>query len=293
MDAEAGGGRAGELDIRRFDPSTMKPHRISVCIGKRGTGKSILIQDIMYHMRNQLHYGLAMTPTQQSAESFRSYMPASSVYNEYRVDVLGRMLSTQRSRSQERGMAGVRPLFLVLDDCMYDKSVIKGKEIRDLFMNGRHYKMFFVAAVQYLMDLSPALRTQVDYCFALRENVIANRERLYKYFFGIFPSYDDFSRVLDACTANFECLVIDNTVQSNSISDCVFWYKAKHELPPFKLCAPVFWELEKKRNAPQADVQPQQQAQRSMPCIVDSLPRRARSGVQRIVKHGETLPGVG
>ena len=35
-----------------------------------------------------------------------------------------------------------------------------------------------------------------------------------------------FCKVMDACTENYECLVLDNTVKSNKIQDCVFWYKA-------------------------------------------------------------------
>jgi len=264
----------GEIDIRRFDPSTMKPHRISVCIGKRGTGKSTLLKDIMSTMQHT-HYGVAMSPTNESVVSFRTYMPSSSVYTDYRVDVVERMLASQREKSHD-GQGDIRSLFLALDDCMYDKALIKGKAIRDLFMNGRHYRISFIMAVQYLMDLPPALRTQVDYCFALRENVIANRERLYKFFFGIFPSYADFARVLDACTEDYECIVIDNTVQSNNISDCVFWYKAEPEQPPFRLCAQVFWDLDSRlhgqQGAAQAEQQPQEGGTRTVCRVVKRLP---------------------
>ena len=80
--------------------------------------------------------------------------------------------------------------------------------------------------MQYCMDLSPDLRTNVDYVFILRENVIQNRERLWKSFFGIFPSFEIFNQVMNACTENFECLVLDNTSRSNKLEDCVFYYKA-------------------------------------------------------------------
>jgi len=144
-----------------------------------------------------------------------------------------------------------------------------------------------MAAVQYLMDLGPALRTQVDYCFALRENVISNRERLHKYFFGVFPRFEEFSRVLDACTANYECLVIDNTVQSNNITDCVFWYKASPDLPPFRLCAPVFWELEQRRSGRSGDAA----AAQAVSYVIDTVPSAPRtSTLKRIVKH--PLPGL-
>lgn len=296
---ETSGHNGTELDIRRFDPSTIKPHRIVVAIGKRGTGKSVLLRDILHSQRHRLEYGLAMTPTHESAASFEAFMPPSSVYREYRGDVVTTMLEMQRNKSHEKGMDALRSMFLVLDDCMYDKTVMKSKTIRDLFMNGRHYKCFFIAAVQWLMDLGPDLRTQVDYVVALRENIVSNRERLYKYFFGIFPNYEDFSRVFDACTANFECLVIDNTVNSNNVEDCIFWYKANHEIPPFRLCSPCYWELDQMRNggSKQSDAGKRDDASSKSsapppPNVVETTPTRNAPRLRRIVKHTGALPGI-
>ena len=57
--------------------------------------------------------------------------------------------------------------------------------IRQCFMNGRHWKLFFMLTMQYCMDLTPDLRANVDYIFILRENVIQNREKLYKSFLEV------------------------------------------------------------------------------------------------------------
>ena len=114
--------------------------------------------------------------------------------------------------------------FVLMDDCMYDNKFMRDTCIRQCFMNGRHWKIFFMLTMQYCMDLPPALRANVDYVFILRENIIQNREKLYKSFFGIFPSFDMFNKVMDACTENYECIVLDNTSKSNRIEDCVFWY---------------------------------------------------------------------
>ena len=72
--------------------------------------------------------------------------------------------------------------------------------MRDLFMNGRHLSITFCNAMQYVMDMGPDLRTQVDYLFALRENIHSNKQKLWKYFFGMFNKYDEFNRVMEKCT---------------------------------------------------------------------------------------------
>ena len=65
--------------------------------------------------------------------------------------------------------------------------------MRDLFMNGRHLKSALILAMQYCMDMTPDLRSQVDYCFCLRENIVSNKMKLWKFFFGGFANFDDFN----------------------------------------------------------------------------------------------------
>ena len=52
-------------------------------------------------------------------------------------------------------------------------------------------RLYFVVAMQYVMDMTPDLRTQVDYVFALRESIISNKHKLWKYFFGMFEKFEE------------------------------------------------------------------------------------------------------
>ena len=131
--------------------------------------------------------------------------------------------------------------FLILDDCLYDSSWIKDPNIRSLFMNGRHWKILFIITMQYALGIPPSLRTNIDYVFILRENYVSNRKRLYEHYAGMFPSFEIFCQVMDQCTENFECLVINNNAKSNKLEDQVFWYKASDH-DDFKLGAKEYWD---------------------------------------------------
>jgi hypothetical protein len=135
---------------------------------------------------------------------------------------------------------------------MYDNKWTRDKNIRGIFMNGRHWKILFMITMQYCMDLPPSLRANIDYVFILRENIIQNREKLYKHFFGIFPTFDSFNDVMNQCTENYECLVLDNTSKSNKIEDVVFWYKAKVGRK-FRIGSPELWEHHKRSYNPNHD----------------------------------------
>tara|TARA_B110000008_G_C16899318_1_gene536084 strand:+ start:495 stop:1355 length:861 start_codon:yes stop_codon:yes gene_type:complete len=232
-----------KIRIKRFDPSTLKPHRIILVVGKRGTGKSVMQRDLMYHMCDKVDFGLAFSPTEETQDMFREHMPDSWIYNGFSSAKLDTMLQMQRDLCRQKKQ---RNLFIIMDDCMYDKKILKGLGIRDLFMNGRHMHITLCNAVQYVMDIGPDLRTQVDYVFALRENIISNKSKLWKYFFGMFEKYDDFAKVMDKCTANHGALVMDNTTGSCNVEDCIFWYKAEFNLPEFKFGSDIFHKISKK-----------------------------------------------
>lgn len=100
-----------------------------------------------------------------------------------------------------------------------------------MFMNGRHWKISIILSCQYIMLLDTACRSNTDYLFVLREMIPKNRIRIYDNFFGMFPRKQDFYHVLDSCTQNYECLVLDNTQPNMAIEKCIYWYKAEIKLP--------------------------------------------------------------
>ena len=143
---------------------------------------------------------------------------------------------------QTMGKTAMDPrTFVILDDCLYDQGWTRDKMMRLLFMNGRHWKVMLIITMQYPLGIPPNLRTNIDYVFILRENYVSNRKRLYEHYAGMFPTFEMFCQVMDQCTENFECLVIDNNAKSNKLDDQVFWYKAS-ERGEFKIGADDYWQ---------------------------------------------------
>ncbi len=140
-----------------------------------------------------------------------------------------------------------RNLLLALDDCMFEKGLMRNEEMRDIMMNGRHYNLTFINCAQYCMDLSPDARANIDYIFIFKENIIDNRRKLWKYFFGMVD-YNLFSEILDRCTGNYQCLVLDTTASTNDINNCVYYYKSNIKTVPerFMMGRRIFYELDRR-----------------------------------------------
>lgn len=236
------------LVLQKFDISRITDDKVVVFIGKRNTGKSFLIRDLLYHHRD-IPVGTVISGTEMANGFFAQMVPELFIHHDFSPDVVDsvmkRQLMMRRRYDAAKAAATTLPdirAFVILDDLMYDaKAWIKDRNIRSMFFNGRHYKLFFMLSMQYPLGIPPELRANIDYVFILREQYMANRKRLYDNFAGMFGSFDAFCQVMDQCTENYECLVIDNTVKSNKLQEQVFWYKAEpHE--DFKVGSRQFWD---------------------------------------------------
>jgi hypothetical protein len=245
------------LELKKFDMKSIsfKPNEnkgpVVVLIGKRDTGKSFLVRDLLYYQQ-EIPIGTVISGTEEGNGFYAKMVPRIFVHNEYNTAIIENVLKRQRTvlkqikhemETYKRSTIDPRA-FVILDDCLYDATWTRDKMMRLLFMNGRHWKVMLVITMQYPLGIPPTLRTNIDYVFILRENYIANRKRIYDNYAGMFPTFESFCQVMDQCTENYECLVINNNSKSNKLQDQVFWYKADGH-NDFKLGSKEFWELSK------------------------------------------------
>ena len=229
------------LQLKKFDMTKIKDDKIIVILGKRGTGKSFLTKDILYHHRD-IPVGTVISPTENANHFYGNFVPKIFIHDEYHPSITSNFMKRQKKMGKviESGENIDKRAFLILDDCLYDNAWKNDKVIRETFFNGRHWGIFALFLLQYPLGISPQLRTNIDYVFIFRENVNANRRRIYEQYAGMFKTFEMFCSVMDQCTENFECLVIDNNIQSNKIEDQIYWYKAEIH-PNFKLCPDELW----------------------------------------------------
>jgi len=247
------------LELKKFNMNMISNDKVVVLIGKRETGKSFLVKDLLFYHKD-MPVGTVISGTEGANAFYSKIMPSIFIHGEYRPEIITNVLKRQKKvintinkEIEEIGDSTIDPrAYLILDDCLYDKSWVNNKDIRSLFMNGRHYKIMFLITMQYALGIPPNLRTNIDFVFLLRENYMSNRKRLYEQYAGMFPSFDVFCQVMDQCTEDFECLVINNNAKSNKLEDQVFWYKAEpHD--DFQLGASEFWQYHSQNFNPDFD----------------------------------------
>lgn len=217
------------LALKKFNIDATDDRRTIVIIGKRNVGKSQMTADWLFHKR-AIPVGIVMSSTEEATGFFKDVcgVPDTFIYHEWEPDVIDKVISKQRALSK----AGTpRNCFIVLDDLAFDKAIFNSRQMREMMFNGRHYGIMLIITAQFLGDLPTYFRSNIDYVVAYRTPGIQDRERLWKNFFGVIPSFPMFCGIMDKCTENYEALILDNTVQSNTLTDCIYWYKAPLRAP--------------------------------------------------------------
>jgi hypothetical protein len=233
-----------EITLKPFNIKKMPRESIVVLLGKRNTGKSVLVKDILYHKRD-IPIGTVISHTDHLTHFYDKFIPGMLIHRRYSPEILTKVFERQTLALDRQWRVPFS--YIVLDDVLSDSvAIFKDDNIKEIFFNGRHFKLFCIIAMQSPLALPTSFRTNIDYTFILKNNNHADRERIYKNYAGMFPTFSFFERVLDACTEDYNCLVVDNTTTSNKLEDQVFYYKADMHDDGFKMCAPELWATNNK-----------------------------------------------
>ena len=210
------------LLLKQFDIKTFQgdlAHNIFI-IGRRSTGKSILIRDLLYnYQKNKTTNGTIVTQSYEK-NNYIEKIPNSSIFDQYDDSIIENAITTLR-----------RPItntFLVLDNCMYNTTWTRDRFMRMIFTNGRIWKLTFIMAMDYPLAIPPFLRCNTDYIFLFIETNMSNKKRIWEnYTFDIFPSFEMFCDIFDnAIMEEYNTLVIKNTKEQCELCDKIFWYKS-------------------------------------------------------------------
>lgn len=237
------------VNLKRFDcRSAMAIRCNAVVIGKRNTGKSVMIAELLHYLsKHKVPRACVFSATEESNRFFCKHIPDSFIFDEKNVEAkLTEIVEQQKRLQLQKDIGEIDSktdlrIVIVLDDMGYNRKVLTSQILTFIFMNGRHYDITLIVAIQHVMQLSPALRSNTDYVICLKEgnkNVLRN---LYENFFGVFEKPVHFKNAFDACTKDFGALVLDNTVASVLVNDTVNWYKATPNRN-FRFGSKAFWK---------------------------------------------------
>lgn len=247
------------LALKKWNPTTLLRDRRMIIVGKPGTGKSAAALDVMEHIKN-IDSGIIFSPTDKFTGHWEEFCPRAAVHYEYSPSVVSQLIKSQENIFNQTYMYMLRkaklegrritkkdveipPVFIICDDCLAENVMTKDVNIREIFMNGRHLKIFLLITAQWLMDIKISQRQLVDYLLICSTDDPTMLKRVFDNFFSSYFSYPAFCDIVADVTENYGILVLDRTnMKSKKMEDHVFWWEAKlHDPGSFKIGGPEYW----------------------------------------------------
>lgn len=239
------------IKLEKFKLDWIPNNKIIVMIGSRGRGKSTILLDYLYHNQD-VPFVTCISPTDNFNHTFTPHVPSRFIFAKYTSTLVENFVHRQKTlkskqKEAEMGIGDTRYKtadcrgMLIMDDCLADNKGWKTDEnLRWIFFNGRHAEITFILTMQYQVGIPPEYRTNIDWVFLCKENKRIERQKLWKYYAGIFPKYEMFEQIFMRCTTDKKCMVINQLAESERLEEQVFWFKAKIR-PEFRICYDEFW----------------------------------------------------
>lgn len=243
------------VKITEFNLNKVLPDSVVFCIGRRRSGKSWLIRELMKMLSDRhMPYGTLYSGTEHCNPFFKSFFPKAFIKRDFTDEDLNNILLNQRHKvrktAKENNVDDGRNIhnnmLLIMDDMMSEDDVWKkSKAFKKIFVEGRHYNILFIMSLQYVLGIPPPLRENIDYVFLFASDG-SNLKKIWENYAGVVPTFKMFKLIFNACTEDHACLVIDKTSTSSRLDDKIFYYKA-NDPGKFKFGSPSFWKYHDER----------------------------------------------
>ena len=140
-------------------------NKSTILYGTAGSGKSVLIKDIIYRLKDHIPNIIVFDKTNKLNQTYSNYLPNTIIFeslteklflNIYRKQV---ELVTSNQHNLESNDFN---LLLIFDDCYEDlQKFNKLKEFRELFFMGKHFKFTIILSTYYDFVVMPEIRNNV------------------------------------------------------------------------------------------------------------------------------------
>lgn len=206
------------IQINEFPIDNMCANPNILIIGKQDKGKTWLTQKLLSVLNTNDEFiknSLIIAQTEYVKSFYKQKFPDAVIIDDCMTDLFHELLlkCVYNVISNNTAQNGC----IVIDDCLNQFGWDNNNHIREILLNIQFCDLPYILARQSSLELTTL---NFDYIFLLKEDDDDDKEKLFQYYAHMFPDYNTFDKVF----SDYSCLVIDNRVVSDTISDKVFWY---------------------------------------------------------------------
>lgn len=220
------------MELQEFSFDRLKENPVIYILGRRRTGKSTLMSNLLNHYKD-IPLVYVASGSEGLNPFYQQYIPSCFVHSHYSDDKVRTIIESQKRNPGRKAL-------VVIDDCSH-QNMRNTDALKYLFFNGRHINITLMIAQHWFSGIQPAERAQIDYCFFTRETQRKSIREIHNNYSRTELGLEDFRKIMDEKTVNYTTLVMDNTATGHAITDQLLTYRAKLS-PEFWMCDDFFWK---------------------------------------------------
>lgn len=175
-----------------------------VIIGNRGTGKLVLIINLINHLSKNINDVILFSTSNAYQEFYKENFPQIIIYSI--LDIF-------------RQNVTLCDKIIIFEDDMIAR-INRNNDIHEFIIQSKYYRNIFLTIMTYPHGLSPIIRENQDYVIMFKEKSLIHRKRFWENYAPVFKTFGFFEKVFTFCTNNDNMMVIDN--RKENLFDQVF-----------------------------------------------------------------------
>jgi energy-coupling factor transporter ATP-binding protein EcfA2 len=216
MDADTDASKDFISKIKLFDINKINCYSFIVVIGRRATGKTTLIKDILRIRKNTIRCSIVFGS--DSENQYKTITPQPTTYQEYDESKVSNIIRNSIINFNKKD---TKHAYLILDH--YASNGVT-ESLKQIIHYSRHYKITLILGMSSPIGIGPDLRGNIDYTFIFKNNLQSERRKIYEKYANVFKTFEIFNHVLESTTEDYNCLAIVDNSLSNKLEDKVFYY---------------------------------------------------------------------
>ncbi len=202
---------------------------------KRRTGKSVLLKDLCYKMKNWYSKVYVFSMTAHLQPDLFDFVEDHNIFNGFNEEKLNEIWDSQEKLFEDLKGKNLPPVMIILDDIISDPNFKKSEIMFRLAVMGRHLQFCVVILTQNFTSIDPKIRKNVDLAMAFYLDDYDNREQFAKSYLSTKNPKVGVAIFERITREPYQAIVVMNSRISQSPEDTVRTYKAELELPKFMM----------------------------------------------------------
>ena len=142
-------------------------NKITIFVGKRNSGKSILMKYMMDQNQNDFTKMYLFSPSESVNNFFTSIVKKECIFDQYSEKWMSTLITkmTEINKGKTQKDSTFKNVLIILDDLGSDVNFHSSKSLSIITARGRHLGISIFIALQHLNSCPPLLRSNCDYVF--------------------------------------------------------------------------------------------------------------------------------